>query len=104
MIPPDAPIEGTYTNLSNLLGQKVLIKECSKVSHFVSCKHMMAQLLSSILLYTSNLLSLSFKPLTFQQSTFQSTFIFEELFIETRKQRNNSEPCITGHKHKVPSP
>jgi hypothetical protein len=48
--PPEAPIDGKKTNPSNLLGQKLLIKEWSNDSHLVSYRQIIAQLLSSILL------------------------------------------------------
>ena len=71
-MPPEAPIDREKTKRSNLLGQKDLINEWSKFSHLVSRRQMTAQLLSSILLYTANLLSGSLWPLTFQSKTLQS--------------------------------
>jgi hypothetical protein len=47
--PPDAPTEGTNTNLLNFLGQKFLMYLLSKDSLFVSWRQIISQPLSSIL-------------------------------------------------------
>jgi hypothetical protein len=40
-IPPEAPTDGKKAKLSNILGQKFLIKRQSNFSHFVSWRQIM---------------------------------------------------------------
>jgi hypothetical protein len=49
MIPPEAPCEGTNANLLKRFGANFLTSERVKYCLFVSCKHTIAQELSSIL-------------------------------------------------------
>ena len=72
-IPPDAPREGTKSNLSNLHGQQDLMKALSKDCFFVSCKQITAQPLELIALESANCLASEFSPRTFQQRMFQLT-------------------------------
>ena len=71
IIPPEAPIEGEQTKESNLLGQKDFIVRESKEAHFVSCRQAIEHWLSSIFCLTALCLASEFRPLTFQQRTFQ---------------------------------
>ena len=71
VIPLEAPIEGEQTKESNLLGQKDLIVLESKEAHFVSCRQTNEHWLSSIFCLTALCLASEFRPLTFQQRTFQ---------------------------------
>jgi hypothetical protein len=83
-IPPEAPMEGIKSNLSNLFGVNFLMNCESKNSLFVSWRQIIEAALSSILfLRVSHLLS-PFIPLIFQHK------IFQLLFIE--KKRGLSRP------------
>ena len=64
--PPDAPREGTKENLSNHLGQHVIIKERSINGFFVSGRQTMEQPLVEIAFERAKCLSGEFKPRTFQ--------------------------------------
>jgi hypothetical protein len=70
-IPPDAPIEGQNSNLSNLLGENFLIKNRSKLSLLVSWRQKIFAEHSSILFLMASHLTLSLLPLTFQHKIFQ---------------------------------
>ena len=74
MMPPDAPIEGAKTNLSNHLGQKDLINAKSKDSRLVSWIHSTEQPLVSIAFLRAKVLASELMPL-----------MFHDLFMSERK-------------------
>ena len=80
-MPPDAPMEGKYSNLLNLRGQTLCIYVKSKVSLFVSCKHTIPAALSPTFCLIASHLSEELIPFTFQFSIFQVLL----LFIENQK-------------------
>ena len=75
-MPPDAPMEGKYSNLLNLCGQTLCIYVKSKNSLFVSCKHTIPAALSSIFGLRASHLSDEFIPLMFQSRIYQDVLLF----------------------------
>ena len=64
-------MDGTKANLSNRLGQQVLIKARSTSGFLVSCRHTMAPPLTEIALDKARSFLSEFIPRMFQQRTFQ---------------------------------
>ena len=70
-IPPEAPREGIYANLSNHLGHNVRKACSSNEGIFDSCKQMMEQLLSRIAFDRARCFLGELSPRIFQHKTFQ---------------------------------
>jgi hypothetical protein len=66
--PPEAPLEGTNTYSSKLLGQQDLIKAILKSYFLVSCKQTTEQPLILIAFIRANCLVLALIPLIFQHN------------------------------------
>ena len=75
IIPPEEPIEGKYSNLLNRLGQKFLMYSRSKCSLLVSCKQMISQPDSSILLARATHFLSELMPRRFQFITFHNLLL-----------------------------
>jgi hypothetical protein len=75
MMPPENRSEGTYSKLSYVGGQKFFIYGRSSSSLFVSCKQMISQDVSWILLLMAVHLLTELIPFTFQQRSFQFLFL-----------------------------
>ena len=98
-IPPDAPMEGKYSNLLNLCGQTLCIYAKSKVSLLVSCKHTIPAALSSTFFLIANHLSEELMPLTFQFKIFHVVLLFiNNQFDVTVVSRVHPLMTIPGHK------
>jgi hypothetical protein len=69
-IPPEAPMDGRYANLLNLLGQNFLRYWWSKDCLLVSCSQMMSQPHSSILFDKADHFFSELMPLMFQFKIF----------------------------------
>ena len=88
-IPPEAPREGIYANLSNRLGHNVRKACSSNEGIFDSCKQMMEQLLSRIAFDWAICFLGELRPRIFQHKTFQlckSTIKIKEVVDQAQVQ------------------
>ena len=95
IIPPEAPKEGANTNLSNRLGQKVLIKAKSKASRLVSWIQSTEHPVESIAFLRAKSLLSEFMPLIFHDNTFHDLFIAEEKISFLRQEPSVGHPAAS---------